>query len=1121
MKRACAVAVVLMVLAAGMCQAAGLELFVATGGSDDNPGTRKAPFASLTAARDSVRAVNAGDGLPEGGVTVWLRGGAYSLTESLQLGPEDSGTEATPVTWQAWGKEKVWLNGGQTVDAADFRPITDEAINARLDPGARGNVMQLDVDRLGIEYLEQLPESFLGFTGEYPVMLEVFCNGERMQLARWPNEGFSHFDEIVDSGSGLRDRTGPERSGIISYEGDRPSRWDMEEGVWLLGYWARAYVCEVARIASIDTDARQMTFANSMHYGLDTWGAKRFFAMNILEELDRPGEWFLDRERGRLYFWPPAALGKSEISISVVADPMVVMQDASWITLRGVGLEGGRLDAVSIRGGDHNRVVACTIRNVGRHAVDIAGGTDHGVVGCDIHHVGYGGVLMDGGDRETLTPCNHYAVNNHIHHTSVIRRTHAGALSLRGVGCRAAHNLIHHEPHSAVWYRGNDHIMEYNEIYWAHIETSEGGVFYTGRDWTYRGNVIRYNYIHHINDSLEGSPTSVNIVHLDDCVSGTTFMGNLCYRCGRGVSVCGGPDNIVDNNIFIECNPGVGLSARGLQWYTWHRREDGTVYAIDTRSGEESTTMLRSLEKVPYQQAPWTNYPHLADMLSPERDPVGAPWFSTITRNIGVGGRLMTVSNQVEDHWVTIENNWDEGDPGFVDFEGGDFRLRADAPALERIGFEPLPVEKMGLMNDGTRATWPVRPEPPPADFKPRWLIQQEQETKMPTALPVLVVKATSADITIDGVINPDEWAPGQAGGVMVEGYRPAELKWTATGEAAALPSLAWIETDAEALYLGFDNQLNPEHGVSGGHKWGVDDAVEIALAVTENNEVGPIMVLRGYSDGHLESSNEAGAPGSLVKSVLEGVQYACAVQSKKRWTAEWRIPFTSLGVEPARENPRILFNLSVRKPGDDLWVTWKQPGGYTWDVHQGGFLWLSAFGDVTLNAGIPSQARIDVRSGTEGLVFKALKGCEVATWAEPIGARLSGSSDDLKADWRTFTYSFEASADGVAIVELMGRGLISPVINDHVPVWTYWDNFTCKGAELLNGGFEQVGDDGGPSGWTSGLRGGLLVTDAKVAFAGDRCAKTWHNGRFVQKLQAKAGVPVIITARVRGEMVD
>ncbi len=1098
----------------GTAAHAATELFVATDGSDDGPGTAEAPFATPHRAAQAVRAMKAAGGLPDGGVTVWLRGGTYYLDAPLALGADDAGAEGSPVVFRAYADEDVTLSAGRPVPADAFAPVTDAAILDRLVPEARGQVLQADLRALGIPGdVAALPDRFRGFTGEHPVLLEVFMAGERMQLARWPNDGFAHFDEIVDSGSGLRDREGPERPGVFSYTGERPGRWRVEDGVWLEGYWARAYLCTDVRVGAIDTQAKQITFAVPLHYGLDTWGAKRFFAFNVLEELDMPGEWFLDRATDALYFWPPAPLDEAEVAVSALTEPIVTMDGASHVTLRGLTIECGRLDAVAIRNGTGCRVVGCEIRNTGRHAVEIAGGTDHGVIGCDIHHTGYGGVQMSGGDRQTLEPAGHFAENNHIHHTSVIKRTHAGPLSLRGVGCRASHNLIHHEPHSAVWYRGNDHVMDFNEIYWCHTETSEGGVFYTGRNWTYRGNVIRHNYIHHINDSLEGSPTSVNVVHLDDAVSGTTFVGNVCYLCGRGVSICGGPDNIVENNIFADCKLGVALSDRGLQWWTYTRHPDGTVTAIDTRTGRPSTTLLRTLEQVPYTEPPWTKYPHLADFLSPERDPVGAPWFCRIERNISVGaGQWLSVSRGVADEWVTIADNWDDGDPGFVDLAAGDFHLRDGAPALA-IGFEPIPLEEIGLYEDETRASWPVTPEPPPEGWRPRWLIQAEQERTM-TAVPVLPVRRVAGPITIDGEVSDAEWD--------ADGSRPqAQLLQLVDGSQSPLPSTAWVEVDDEHLYVAFVNTVDAEEGVGHGQRWGQDDAVEIALAPVTGTQIGDILVLRGYPNGHAESSDEAGAPRALVERAMQGVRYAASIVKQDEWHAEWRIPLASLGVDPAT-HPRLLFNLSVRKPAGDLWVMWRGSRAHTWEVRRGGLLWLAAFGDVTFNGGIPAQARIDVQGlGEPPLTMKPDRGSEVATWAKPSGVRLTGDTDDLPSDeWREFEYSFVPDADGAVEMQLMGQGHMSATEGDYIPLWVYFDDVSVEGAELANGGFEERDAAGRPAGWANSEQGGFLVVDEGSAFSGECAVKVWHNGRFRQTIQVTAGAPVTIRAMVRAEPV-
>ena len=582
---------------------APMDLYVAPGGDDGSPGTAAQPFATIGRARDAIRALKDAGGLPPGGVKVCLRGGVYHLPGSFELDGRDSGTATAPILYCAYGKETVWLNGGRPLPATAFAPVTDPAVLARLDPTARGKVLQADLAAAGVPLdVPELPDAFRGFTNNHPVLMEVFADGKRLQLARWPNSGFAHFGDIVDPGKGLLDPNGPKRLARFKFEDDRLRRWKAEEGVWMNGYWARAYLIEAVKVASIDQDKREITWAYPLGYGLDQWGARRFYVFNVLGELDTPGEYFIDRQTRTLYYWPPTPPARSRITVSALATPLVSLKNTDYVTFRGLGFENGRQNAVEMRDCSHNRLLACTIRDMGMDGVGISGGVDDGVQGCDIHDMGYGGVRLSGGDRKTLTPCNHFADNNHIYNTSLTRRTHAGPISLSGVGLRAAHNLIHHEPHTAVWYSGNDIVMEYNEIYYVLTDTTEGGVFYTGYDWTYRGNIIRYNYIHHVNDTMEGCGSEAVVVHEDDCVSGTSFVGNFCYLAGSGAVMCGGPDNSADNNLFVQCKTGAMIEGRGLDWWKWTKHPDGKVTVVDTRNGATMNNLLRSLEKVPYQQ---------------------------------------------------------------------------------------------------------------------------------------------------------------------------------------------------------------------------------------------------------------------------------------------------------------------------------------------------------------------------------------------------------------------------------------------------------------------------------------------------------------------------------------
>ena len=125
--------------------------------------------------------------------------------------------------------------------------------------------------------------------------------------------GWAGFTKAVDTGLPKADATDPAlrkpHPGSFVFDDPRPARWNLQEGVWLLGYWTHDWCDEVIRVASYDKERKVITLAAPHSYGIigGTWGAakRRFFALNALEELDAPGEWYLDRD-------PQAALFLSD-----------------------------------------------------------------------------------------------------------------------------------------------------------------------------------------------------------------------------------------------------------------------------------------------------------------------------------------------------------------------------------------------------------------------------------------------------------------------------------------------------------------------------------------------------------------------------------------------------------------------------------------------------------------------------------------------------------------------------------------------------------------------------------------------------------------------------------------
>jgi hypothetical protein len=919
------------IMAASHAQARPAALYVAANGSDrwsgrlpaPNRAKTDGPFRTLERARDEIRTLKQTVKLPRGGMTVEVRGGVYELARSFDLTEQDSGTAESPVVYRARPGEEVRLVGGKVLTG--FEPVTDRAILERLEPAARGKVLQTDLRAQGITDMPRI-RAGMGWA-QSDAGLELFFQDKPMTLARWPNRGFVKIVDTLNIEPYDIRGTWGDKVGKFLYEGDRPKRWAGEKEIWLHGYWFWDWADERERVESIDTEKRVITLAKPYHaygYRKGQW----YYAFNILAELDEPGEWYLDRDTGILYFWPPApdkqdlrprANVESGRPMVSVVPTLVTLKNASYVTLRGMILEAARGTAITVEGGAGVRIAGCAIRNTGKWAASISGATDSGVAGCDIYQTGEGGISLEGGDRKTLTPCNLYADNNHIHHYARWNPVYKPAVMIGGCGCRVTHNLIDNAPHMAIGFSGNDHRIEYNEIHSVCYESNDAGAMYAGRNWTMRGTVIRYNYLHHIN-GFEGRGCVG--VYLDDQWCGTQIVGNIFWKVTRAAMIGGGRDCAIENNIFVDCVPATHVDARGLGW---------------AASGFEG--LKAGLEAMPYKQPPWSaRYPQLVNILND--DPM-APKGNVIARNICVGGRWGDFEPKAKP-MVTFTDNLLDEDPHFMDAARGDFRLRPDSPAL-KLGFKPIPIEKIGPYKSAERASWPVRSAVRPMAEPPKPVGQTRRAIGPP---PVWTVKRATAPIIVDGDIKPLEWRE------TLLSSRTLVIEQGIQGERARPHSLAWLVHDKDALYIAFDNVVDSSKPLRMGATWGQDDAVEIALSPLakgghrgvergRGGEGAPVLILRGYPNGRFESSDEAGAPAAAVRRAAEGVQYKASVPGPDRWVCEWRIPFASLGINPAKQR-RFACNLSVRKTAGDQWVMWRGTGGYTWDVDRAGFLELA-----------------------------------------------------------------------------------------------------------------------------------------------------------------------------------
>lgn len=582
-----------------------LSLYVAKNGNDKLNGLKPAPsidgisgpFASLNKARDYIRLLKKRGGYPKDGVVIYIREGMYTLDESFLLQEQDSGFAGAEIEYRSYNNDSVRIIGGKIIEKATLADT--QFAKERFSASVLKNIYMINLHDYRIhDYGELAP---IGFANKARInMLEVFNNKKPMKLAQWPNDGWlltgniSGSKVITDPSGVLRGK----KASAFKYLDGRPENWKYINDVWLQGYWAIDWADGFIKLLGVDlTNQRLLITSEHSKYGLKE--GQRYRYINVPEELDTENEWFLDRDNGYLYYWPSSP---GEIIISTVKTPLIRMDNVSYIYFSGLTFEVGRADGISIISGNNNVISNCTIRNFSGNGIVIKGGIGHEIKSCTISDVGETGIKVHGGNRQKLVASKHIVEGNLITHNARWKRTYSPSISISGVGVTARYNSMLDAPHSGMIINGNDHLIEYNEFSSLCGETTDSGAFYTGRDWSMRGNVVRYNYF----QNIHGYKNDCKSIYLDDMASGYQIYGNVFKNVDIGVFIGGGRDNKVYNNVIDDCDIGVHIDSRAMNW---------AKERILKKKG--SWDLYSKLNKIKYDKPPYsTAYPKLKSILS-------------------------------------------------------------------------------------------------------------------------------------------------------------------------------------------------------------------------------------------------------------------------------------------------------------------------------------------------------------------------------------------------------------------------------------------------------------------------------------------------------------------------
>ena len=932
-------------------------MYVSLQGNDNNSGTKERPFATIKRAQEEVRKIKAAKGIPRGGIAVYLRGGKYFIDGSIVFeGEQDSGTAESPVVYRSYPGEDVRIIGGKQITG--FKPLADPEILRRLPEESRKKVWVADLKEAGINDYGSL-QSRGGSFAHNPAAMELFFNGKPMNLARWPNEGWLQVTDLVDPEGDGKYLGANVQKGRFKYSGDRPKRWTEEKDIWAAGYFNVVWNRIHARVVDIDTESRIVNLAPDLRGVIGTpISVKKdwpYYFYNVLGELTLPEEFYIDRDTGKLYFYPPDKPVSSEIIVSTLNAPVMEMLDVSNLVLFGLTVECTWRNAIEMKGSRNNLIAGCTIRNTGQYAVVVDGGWRNGVVGCDIYDTGEGGITFTGGNREKLIPSGHYAENNHIQRFNRFDGGYRPALKLTGIGNRVSHNLISDSPHQAIMHNYNNNIIEFNEIYDVVHEAADAGAIYIYGEPRYmlsRGTVTRYNFIHHFtkySSPVRDLTTHPVIALYNDALNaGMSMIGNIIYMNTSWGGTVNGPDYRLENNIYVDTMEPVYL-AHGGRILSSRQKIVSAWGFSGIRRWEYDF-----LEPVNFKQPPWSiRYPQLRDIFKLETD-LGFPRNTVIERNISAGEsqRFLTISSPRSEEIPganTIRDNVEVHDPLFVNPEQLDFRLRTGSPVYGMMGFDPIPFEKIGVYEDPLRASWPVKRSAAGKYYAPEGMEILPAERVAVGPLPFTVelveygIKRKTSGIKIDGRLEKEEWAGLDRSKAMVI----EKIIWPHTDKyKKGDRSYVWMSYDDEYLYIGVENMPNPftpDMPESEKHLSRIHNELVIEGVYGERTwwwqgeiDTGPVYIFSGHSNGRFEVNNNFRMPLKVLKSLIASVGYKAVMINEEdcHWTAEWKIPLAALNIN-LQDKSVLRFNMGGPKRGG--WFAWVPTGGSMWRLDNGG----------------------------------------------------------------------------------------------------------------------------------------------------------------------------------------
>lgn len=641
---------------------AQVSLFVSAAGSDRNDGSAGKPFKTLD------HAVEVASGLKGKDVTIALRKGVHYIDKTIRI----ASAHFSPASLQviAYKNEAVTLSAGRQLK------------------------LQWKHWKNGI-YMASVPA---GISFE-----RMYVNDQLQTLARYPN-----YDSTA------RVFHGTDSNAIAP---ERVKKWINPQGGYVHALHGHEWGGFHYRITGVDSDGNLKMEGGWQNNRPGKMHNRYRFVENIFEELDAPGEWWLDRNKNVLYYYPPkhVTVAKATIQVSQLKNTIELTGSATHpvrrIQIKGIRFahnERSFMDtkepllrsdwtiyrggAVLMEGTENCKIADCVFEGIGGNAIMLSNYNRYDTItGCHIYNTGGNAVCFIGDTRAVRSPSFRYenyvsyeqldktpgpltnnfpqnciVTNNLFHNIGDIEKQATGVQIQVASEITVSYNSIYQTSRAGINIGDGcfgGHVLEFNDVFNTVQETGDHGSFNSwGRD---RFWAPRRRYM----DSLVAAHPELILLDAQK----QTIIRNNRFRCDHGwdIDLDDGSSNYhIYNNLCL--NGGLKLREG------FYRVVENNIMINNTfhphvwfkNSGDVFKRNIVMKKYAPIQISDWGN---------------------------AVDSNLFLDTAALQDARMRgTDENSQSGDPMFVNPSKGDYTVAAASPAL-KLGFKNFPMDRFGV----------------------------------------------------------------------------------------------------------------------------------------------------------------------------------------------------------------------------------------------------------------------------------------------------------------------------------------------------------------------------------------------------------------------------------------